>query len=51
MTPEERACQYCVYRSYCARGVAAGSLTEGDEEFEPEGEIQIDFDQIAEISF
>lgn len=51
MTTEERACQYCVYRSYCARGAAAGDLADSDEEFEPKGEIQIDFDQIGEISF
>ena len=51
LTTEERACQYCVYRSYCARGVAAGAFDENDNDLESEGEIQIDFDQIAEISF
>ncbi len=49
-TEDEKACQFCVYRSLCERGVSAGLLTES--ETDPEGgEIDINFDQIGEISF
>ncbi len=50
-TSDERACRFCVYRSYCDRGKSAGIFTETEDDFEPEEEIEIHFDQIAEISF
>lgn len=46
-------CRFCVYRSHCDRGDRAGAL-ENFEDFEtgPEDfEIDIEFDQIAEIAF
>lgn len=46
-TEEESHCLFCVYRSYCARGVAAG---EGEKEAE-EAAWEIDFEQIQEIAF
>lgn len=50
-TDEPQRCRFCVYRSYCERGVKAGSLQEGfipSEEAEPE---DWSFDQIPEIEF
>jgi CRISPR/Cas system-associated exonuclease Cas4 (RecB family) len=41
MTPHERKCAYCVYRSLCQRGVQAGTLT-ADED---------DLDLVAQIKF
>jgi CRISPR/Cas system-associated exonuclease Cas4 (RecB family) len=53
-TEDERHCTYCPYRSYCDRGVKAGTL--GDEEAEAvenvvELRVGFDFEQIAEIAF
>jgi hypothetical protein len=50
-TPDEKACRFCVYRSLCERGTAAGTLTESADADQPPAEIEIDFDQIGEISF
>ncbi|KAF0107293.1 MAG: hypothetical protein FD146_1771 [Anaerolineaceae bacterium] len=48
LTEDEKKCAYCPYRSYCNRGVAAGT----GEELETESaEAQINFEQIAEIEF
>jgi CRISPR/Cas system-associated exonuclease Cas4 (RecB family) len=53
LTPDENRCKFCTYRSLCDRGIAAGSIdrAESDQEDEPEGEFDLDFDQIAEIEF
>ena len=45
------ACRYCVYRSLCDRGVAAGDIHQVSEEQPEEPEVSFDFDQVAEISF
>jgi hypothetical protein len=50
-TPDEKACRFCVYRSLCERGTSAGILTESADADQPSVEIEIDFDQIGEISF
>jgi hypothetical protein len=50
-TEDEKICRFCVYRSLCARGDQAGLLEESEEDFEPEGEIEINIDQIGEIGF
>lgn len=53
LTGDERQCAFCVYRSLCNRGVAAGSLdaleTGYEEEVFPTPDI--DFEQIAEIEY
>ncbi len=53
MTPDERLCSYCVYRSLCGRGIAAGQETDewsvdiGDVEPD-EGMLRLeDVDEIA----
>jgi CRISPR/Cas system-associated exonuclease Cas4 (RecB family) len=52
LTEHVERCQFCRYRSLCARGVGAGDLEALDEA--PAGEEAaeaFDFDQIAEIAF
>lgn len=44
-------CAFCVYRSLCDRGVSAGLFAEMEEAPETGAEIEINFDQIGEISF
>lgn len=52
LTPHEERCRFCVYRSLCERGVEAGRLDETDyRDFEPEIEIDLDFEQIAEVDY
>lgn len=56
LTENERNCIYCVYRSLCGRGTAAGEFSAQAED-EPSGDAldqlldNLDFDQIAEIAF
>ncbi len=55
LTPDERQCRFCNYRSLCERGVKPGFL--GDLDDDPEGQSgallppEIDLEQIAEIEF
>jgi hypothetical protein len=54
LTPDERRCRFCVYRSLNNRGEQAGLFADWDENAEPEtdaGDFTIDLDQIAEIEF
>jgi CRISPR/Cas system-associated exonuclease Cas4 (RecB family) len=52
LTPFEERCRFCVYRSLCERGTTAGSLDEVDyRDFEPEIEIVLDFEQVAEVEY
>ncbi len=51
MAADERHCRYCVYRSLCARGVEAGPLEGWEAEPEAAGEIELEFEQIAEIAY
>jgi hypothetical protein len=52
LTVSERSCGFCVYRSLCQRGVCASDWAEWDDDGSlPEGDIDLDFDQIGEIAF
>jgi RecB family exonuclease len=53
ITSDERRCAFCTYRSLCNRGISAGSLSDRQYEVddEAEEEINLDFEQIAEIEF
>jgi RecB family exonuclease len=53
LTADESRCAFCTYRSLCDRGISAGSLSDLQREFEDEDEdeINLDFEQIAEIEF
>lgn len=49
-TDDQKACRFCVYRSWCERGKEAGTMNDEDES-QTSVELDIDFDQIAEIAF
>lgn len=51
LTAQEKACQFCNYRSLCARGAKAGSNPEEDSSGAPLSALDFDFDQIIEIEF
>jgi hypothetical protein len=53
LTTDERACHYCVYRSYCNRGDAAGPISAQVEEADTfsDTELDLDWEQVAEISY
>jgi hypothetical protein len=54
LTPDERHCRFCVYRSLCNRGEQAGSFADWDENVDStsdNNDFTIDIDQIAEIEF
>ena len=50
LTPNERHCRLCNYRSLCERGVTAGFLNDLEDDLEP-AEVMIDLEQIAEVAF
>ena len=53
LTSDHKRCRYCTYRSYCDRGVQAGSMEEMETDLDDmyDVEITIDFEHIAEIEF
>ncbi len=53
LTADESHCKFCTYRSLCDRGTAAGSLDQVAFDQDPEStdDLDLDFDQIAEIEF
>jgi CRISPR/Cas system-associated exonuclease Cas4 (RecB family) len=53
LTPNEKRCQYCVYRSLCNRGVSAEEISEKNPEwgFDDEFDFVIDIQAIAEIEY
>jgi hypothetical protein len=54
LTPDEKKCTFCVYRSLCNRGVSAGIGTDDEDqnlEQDPVQTIDLNFDQIGEIEF
>jgi hypothetical protein len=52
LTTQLERCRFCTYRSFCGRGVEAGSVSELEPglDFREPGDITIDFDQIGEIA-
>lgn len=50
LTPDERRCRFCRYRSLCERGVKPGFLVDLDEDLDLP-ELEIDLEQVAEIEF
>jgi CRISPR/Cas system-associated exonuclease Cas4 (RecB family) len=53
LTADERKCHFCIYRSLCDRGAAAGNLMEADESV-VELDLRppdLDLEQVAEISY
>lgn len=53
LTEDAQRCRFCVYRSLCDRGRAAGRLDELDlaAEAADELEVTLDFEQVAEIAY
>ena len=52
MTNNEKRCRFCVYRSLCNRGIAAGLFEElEDDDAQDDFDFALDFEQIAEIEF
>ena len=51
LTENPRHCRFCVYRSLCDRGEAAGELVEDDFEAATIEDFDLDFDTIEEIEF
>jgi PD-(D/E)XK nuclease superfamily len=52
LTEDEKKCIYCPYRSYCNRGVKAGSEDESGVTAEDRvAEFDMNYEQIAEIEF
>ncbi len=53
LTQRQERCAYCEYRSLCDRGQNAGTMDENVDVAlnEEEADVNIDFDQIAEIRF
>jgi CRISPR/Cas system-associated exonuclease Cas4 (RecB family) len=51
LTEESARCNYCPYRSYCARGIRAGDAADAELESEAEEIFDINFEQIGEIAF
>ena len=49
LTPDEKKCNYCSYRSYCDRGISAASLD--DENMSGMDMPTLDLDQVSEIEF
>ena len=53
LTTDTKRCRFCAYRSLCERGIEAGHEDDMDAEIEdgPGFDLDLDFDQIAEIEF
>jgi len=51
LTEDRQKCLYCTYRSYCERGVRAGSMEEAEAQMEAEELFDVNFEQIGEIAF
>jgi hypothetical protein len=53
LTPDERKCLYCNYRSLCERGQKAGDWQEEEEgpSQDPAAPLDLNFEQIGEVGF
>jgi CRISPR/Cas system-associated exonuclease Cas4 (RecB family) len=51
LTEDRQKCLYCTYRSYCERGIQAGTLEQAEAEMEAEELFDVNFEQIGEIAF
>lgn len=50
-TDDRQKCAFCTYRSYCERGIHAGTWDEAEAEMEAEELFDVNFEQIGEIAF
>ncbi len=50
LTPNGKACRFCVYRSFCDRGDVAGDVDEFEDDLLLD-EFDLDWEQVAEIAY
>lgn len=50
LTEDQKACRFCVYRSYCDRGRTAAAFEELDEDLHWDDE-DLDWEQVSEITY
>jgi CRISPR/Cas system-associated exonuclease Cas4 (RecB family) len=51
LTPNERLCRFCTYRSLCDRGVLPGPLSEFDTDQALDLSLDFEFEEIEEIEY
>jgi CRISPR/Cas system-associated exonuclease Cas4 (RecB family) len=51
LTPDDRHCRFCTYRSLCDRGILPGRLAEFDVDQALEGSLGFEFEEIEEIEY
>lgn len=51
LTEDRQKCLFCTYRSYCERGIQAGSAEQAEADMEAEELFDVNFEQIGEIAF
>lgn len=51
LTPNEKHCAHCPYRSLCDRGVRAGDFDDWESDYDEPASLDFDLEQIAEIEF
>jgi CRISPR/Cas system-associated exonuclease Cas4 (RecB family) len=50
-TDDRQKCTFCTYRSYCERGIRAGTWEEAEAESQADELFDVNFEQIGEIAF
>lgn len=51
LTPQEKNCLYCRYRSLCERGIRGGDFTEWEVDMDDPIQLNFELEQIIEIEF
>lgn len=51
LTEDREKCLFCIYRSYCERGIQAGDIEQAEADMEAEELFDVNFEQIGEIAF
>ena len=51
LTDDRQKCGFCPYRSYCERGVRAGTMDQAEAEMEADELFDVNFEQVGEIAF
>ena len=51
LTDDRQKCGFCPYRSYCERGVRAGTMDQAEAEMEADELFDLNFEQVGEIAF
>ena len=51
LTPDEKKCRFCTYRSYCDRGTKAADWNADESDTDAVATFDVNFEQIGEIEF